>query len=77
MRMGAIWPQPMLAATQFGITAAHAHLSEGSMMAGSSGGHAMHAVSPTGAGGHIDASAGARAVQQQLANVRMRAAGGD
>jgi hypothetical protein len=79
LRMGAIWPQPMLAATQFGITHAHsappptthAHVDAAGAAAF---GHASSAASPTG---QIDASAGARAVQQQLANVRLRAAGGD
>jgi hypothetical protein len=82
LRMGAIWPQPMLAATQFGITHAHAHsapppTTHAHVDAAGAGafGHASSAVSPTA--GQIDASAGARAVQQQLANVRLRAAGGD
>lgn len=71
MRFGAVWPQPMLqsaATTGFGQTHphvdAHTHIDTVPVSG--------HAASATHLG-HIDTSAGARAVQQQLADVRTRA----
>jgi len=74
VRMGTIWPQPLLATTPFGITsvtnpALHAQQPHGHIDRPSTG--------TSGVAGYIDTAAGARAVQQQLANIRQRNAGGE
>jgi len=82
LRFGAVWPQPLLSTSHIGLAhthpGAHAHSHAPALSPSfhphvdpDSGGHA----SPPGAAGHIDVAAGARAVQAQLASVRMRAAG--
>jgi hypothetical protein len=78
-RFGAVYPQPILAASMSSFTHTHSHL-DAAVSGHGSHGHsppiAFSHASPTGIGaGQIDATAGVRAAQQQLANMRSRSVG--
>lgn len=90
LRFGAVWPQPALSTAHIGLAhthpsaSAHAHAHAPALSPSfhphvdpDSAGHGHGHASPPGSAGHIDVAAGARAVQAQLATVRMRAAGSE